>query len=94
MITHNNPQHKGDAKGNELKAVYTYLHSKPATATEVAIALNIYRPNLCRRKRALELCGQLAVLKKVVCPVTKHKAALLTTNPALFPPTSKQLNLF
>jgi hypothetical protein len=94
MIAHNNPPHKGCYKDNELQAVYSFLQSHTATATQVATALNIYRPNLCRRKRTLEKCGKLAVIKKVVCPITKHKAGLLTTNPALFPPTPKQLNLF
>ena len=81
------------AKDNELKAVHDFLLIQPATATQVARALNIYRPNLCRRKRVLEKAGQLMVIKKTICPVTKHTAGLLTTNPALFPIQS-QLNLF
>jgi aminopeptidase-like protein len=80
-------------KDNELQAVYEYLQTNIATATQVAVALNIYRPNLCRRKRKLETVGKLAVIKKGICPITKHTAALLTTNPALFPNPS-QLNLF
>lgn len=86
-------QHERQAKVNELKAVHDFLFRQPATATQVATALNIYRPNLCRRKRALEKAGQLKVIKKIICPVTKHTAGLLTTNPALFPIQS-QLNLF
>lgn len=92
-LTPNNLQ-KEQSKDNELRAVYHYLYSVPSTATEVAVALNIYRPNLCRRKRTLEKRGQLAVMKQVVCPITKHRAQLLTTNPSLFPPKPKQLNLF
>ena len=80
-------------KDNELKAVYDYLQTNIATATMVSTALNIYRPNLCRRKRALEKSGLLVEVKKGYCKVTRCKAAWLTTNPALFPINS-QLNLF
>jgi transposase-like protein len=81
------------SKDNELKAVAEYLKQQCATATVVAIALNIYRPNICRWKRRLEKKGQLAVIKKVKCPITKHWAGLLTTNPEYFPIQS-QLKLF
>lgn len=97
MQPHNLPPNdfrEEQIKGKELLAVYQYLHSVPATATEVSVALNIYRPNLCRRKRTLEKSGQLAVIKHIVCPITKHRASLLTTNPSLFPPRSEQLKLF
>lgn len=97
MREHNhtpNSLHKRQGKDNELLTVYNYLLEHTATATQVAVALDIYRPNLCRRKRTLEKQGKLAVIKKVTCPVTKHRAALLTTNPALFPPKPTQLNLF
>lgn len=80
-------------KDNELKAVYDYLRKQPATATQVATALSIYRPNLCRRKRTLEKADKLRQLKKVICPITKHPAWQLTCDPALFPPQS-QLTLW
>ena len=78
-------------KDNELHAVFEYLKVNTATATQVAVALNIYRPNLSRRKRVLEIAGNLAVVKKGFCPITKRWGVqILTTNPALFP---KQLQL-
>ena len=80
-------------KDNELLAVKEFLKDKIATQTEVAVALNIYRPNLCRRKRTLEKAGELAVVKKGICPITKHKAGFITTNKELFPKTN-QLELF
>ena len=84
---------KGHGKDNELKAVYELLRKQPLTATQTAVTLNIYRPNLCRRKRTLEKAGHLREIKKVICPITKHPAWQLTCNPDLFPPQS-QLNLF
>lgn len=80
-------------KDTELQAVNDYLKIQPATATAVAVALNIYRPNLCRRKRTLEKFGYLFQIKKVKCPITNKLAWLLTCNPALFPIPS-QLTLF
>lgn len=74
------------------KAVHLFLQTNIATATEVAVALCIHRPNLCRYKRFWET-GELAEIKKGRCPVTKHLAAFLTTNKALFPDTL-QLSLF
>lgn len=71
-------------KDNELQRVYEYLQGHCATATMTAKALNIYRPNLCRRKRALEKAGQLIEVKKGICQITKRKAVYLTTNPVLF----------
>jgi len=80
-------------KGNELMAVYEYLQTHIATSTMAAVALNIYRPNLCRRKRKLEKAGLLVEVKEGICKVTRCRAAFLTTNPAWFP-ISLQLNLF
>ncbi len=84
---------KQQHKDTELQAVYEYLQNNTATATMAAVALNIYRPNLCRRKRTLQKAGHLIEIKKGICPVTKHLAAYLSTNPAMMPIHS-QLNLF
>jgi hypothetical protein len=81
------------SKDNELIRVYEYLQRHCATATMAAADLNIYRPNLCRRKRTLQKAGYLAEVKKDYCRITKHVAAYLTTNPDLFPFQS-QLKLF
>ena len=94
MLQHNNRVSTTQPyKINELKAVYEYLQTHIATATMAAIALNIYRPSLCRRKRTLELSGLLVEVKEGICKVTGCKAAYLTSNPAWFP-ISQQLNLF
>jgi len=94
MSKHTTPESfKGQDEDKELSAVYEYLQHNIATATMVAVDLDIYRPNLSWRKRALEKTGKLKVVKIGICPVTKHKAAFLTTNPDLFPVKS-QLSLF
>ncbi len=80
-------------KGRELYRVFIYLQKHTATASMVAAALNIHRPNLCRYKREWEKTGRLAEVKKGICKITKHRAYYLTTNPDLFPVHS-QLKLF
>jgi hypothetical protein len=91
MLDHNNggADKNQCSKVTELKAVFELLKVKPITATEAAVVLNIYRPSLCRRKRTLEKAGLLTELKKAKCPITKHTAWLLSTNPDLFPISSQ-----
>ncbi len=89
----NTPGKSLQGKNSELQRVFIYLQKHTATASMVAAALHIHRPNLCRHKRELEKAGRLAEIKKGLCKITKHRAAYLTTNPDLFPIHS-QLNLF
>lgn len=67
----------------EIQLVREYLSNKVATATMVAVALNIYRPNLCRYKAMLEEAGQLCVVRLGICKETGFRAQYLTTNPDL-----------
>ena len=67
---------------SELKQVRAYLEKYDATATMVSIALDIYRPNLCRHKAILAKAGQLVVLHKAVCRATGYRADYLSCNPA------------
>lgn len=74
---------KTKRKINEIDIIHEYLKSNIATATQVAKALNIYRPNVCRHKRTLEKEGALIEVRKGPCPHTKHIASFLTTNPEI-----------
>ena len=91
MLNHNNggADKNQCSKVTELKSVFELLKVKPVTATEAAVIPNICRPSLCRRIRTLEKAGLLAELKKAKCPITKHTAWLLSTNPNLFPISSQ-----
>ena len=77
------------------------LGLKHVTTTKKALctALNIPVEAACRYKRMLEKQGCLVQsVYEVVCPVTKHYAHLLSTNPnefeRLLKSKSNQLNLF
>ena len=61
------------------------LKLTPTTAKVVSKAFKIPIESLTRRKRKLELAGNLQTSRKqAICPFTKHYAFLLTTNEALF----------
>lgn len=81
-------------KDNEIQRVYEYLKKETATATMAAVALNIYRPNLCRRKRTLEKAGHLIEVKRGYCQITKYVAYYLSTNPAMMPINSQLIFQF
>lgn len=78
--------HNGKGKYNynnqqaELKQVHQYLTENNASATMVADALNIYRPNLTRYKHMLEEDGKLFVTHKDRCKVTGRIVCYLSCN--------------
>lgn len=78
----------------QYRQFFEYLQSHTCTATMAAIALGIYRPNVCRFKRWLEESGRLWELNKAPCKVTGFRAAYLTTNKDLAPNLPKQPSLF
>lgn len=90
----------------KLKTEYTedYLFAialKYITTTKKALctALNIPIEAGCRYKRTLEKDGNLVQsIDEVICPITKHLAHLISTNPKefsrLLKTNTNQLNIF
>jgi hypothetical protein len=91
---------------SELKKQYSEEHLfslalKHVTTTKKALctAFNIPVEAGCRYKRTLEKEGSLVQsIDEVICPYTKHRAHLISTNPKEFKKLLKsntnQLNLF
>jgi len=77
----------------QLQTILQFLRTQVATATMVSAATGVPQKNLCRYKRDLEKAGQLAEVKKGICPVTKFRAWFITCDESQFPP-KKQLKLF
>ena len=81
--------HNGKGKYNynnqqaELGQVKAYLTEHNASATMVATALNIYRPNLTRYKQMLEADGVLFITHKDRCKETGRMVCYLSCDPAL-----------
>lgn len=91
---------------SELKRQYSeenvfHIGLKHITTTKKALctALQIPVEAGCRYKRSLEKGGKLVQsIDPVICPVTKHPARLLSTNPKefkrLLKSNTNQLNIF
>jgi len=98
MASHtNNPLHKGCSKGTKvylLSARFNTFFQSPATKLQVSKQTGIERANICRYVSYFRKRGNIAVVKKSYCLITKHLAGYYTTNPDLFPRLPKQLNLF
>jgi len=93
-LTYTHEVNQFRSHATQFKEFFEYLQTHVATATECAVALNIYRPNACRYKRWLEASGRLWEIKKAPCKITGFKAAYLSANPALAPKHSIQPTLF
>jgi len=101
MHTHNNIPENSSRKEqgkdkhfqNQYKQAFAGFFKQPQTMKELSVATGIDRANLCRYVRVMQKAGSIAVLKRTICRITKHRANQYTSNPKLLPKT-KQLSLF
>jgi hypothetical protein len=76
-----NPNFKSYDKGNQILIVFkAFATETPKTMLQVSIETNILRANICRYKRMFEKNNTLQVVKKGICPISKHRACFLSTN--------------
>jgi hypothetical protein len=78
---------------DQFNQVFREFFERPQTMKQVSIKTNIDRANICWYCRTLRKSNNIAPVKKTICPVTKHRAILWTTNPEMFP-MSNQLSMF
>jgi hypothetical protein len=92
------PLNKGLSKDKEfkqqLKIVFEAFYSRPATMLMISKETGIYRANICRYVAKYRKQGAIFLIKKGLCPISKHPASFLTTNPELFTPIVEQLKFF
>ena len=88
----NNPntfQHKRQGKGNyfqgQMKRVFAALYIQPKTMLMVAVETGILRANICRHVAELSKENCIKIVRKGICPFSKHSAGFYTTNPEMFP---------
>lgn len=86
-------KHYKNTKKNQIDIVFKCFFNRPQTMKECSVNTKIDRSNICWYIRELRKQNKVAILKPVICPITKYKANLITTNPDLFPINS-QLKLF
>jgi len=92
-----NPLGIKQAKGSEIvdqfKTVFIEFHKEPQTMKQVSVKTGIDRANICWYCREMRKNNCIVSIKKIYCPITKHRANVWTTNSSLFP-INKQLTLF
>ena len=81
--------HKGQGKDNHFQAqmqrVFASLYRRPKTMLMVSIETGILRANICRYVAEWEKKSRIRIVRKGICPISKHRAGFYTTNPELFP---------
>jgi hypothetical protein len=81
--------HKGQGKSThfqaQMKRVFAAFERKPSTMLMVSIKTGILRANICRYVAKWEQQNCIRLVKKGICPISKHRAGFYTTNPELFP---------
>ena len=80
---------KGQGKDTHFQAqkqrVFTAIYRQPKTMLMVSIETGILRANLCRYFAEWEKENRICIVRKGICPISKHRAGFYTTNPELFP---------
>ena len=69
----------------QMKRVFAALYRQPKTMLMVSIETGILRANICRYVAKWEKRNCIRIVRKGICPISKHRAAFYTTNPELFP---------
>lgn len=69
----------------QMKRVFAALYRQPKTMLMVSIETGILRANICRYVAEWEKENRICIVRKSICPISKHRAGFYTTNPELFP---------
>ena len=84
-----NSLHKGQGKSThfqtQMKQVFVTFYRQPKTMLMVSIETGILRANICRYVAEWEKENRICIVRKGICPISKHRAGFYTTNPDLFP---------
>jgi hypothetical protein len=69
----------------QMQRVFTAFLRHPKTILAVSIETDILRANICRYVAEWEKENRICIVRKGICPISKHRAGFYTTNPELFP---------
>ncbi len=88
------PNLKSYCKDTQIPTVYkAFATETPKTMLQVSIETGILRANICRYNSKFVKQDRMQLVKKGICPISKHRAGFYTTNKELFVNDS-QLSLF
>lgn len=81
--------HKGQSKSThfqpQMQRVFEAFYGQPKTMLMVSSETGILRANICRYIAEWEKQNYIGVVRKGICPISKHRAGFYTTNSELFP---------
>ncbi|MDD3010562.1 MAG: hypothetical protein PHU97_04520 [Bacteroidales bacterium] len=80
---------KGQGKDKHFQAqmqkVFAALYRQPKTMLMASIETGILRANICHYVAEWGKENRIRIVRKGICPISKHRAGFYTTNPELFP---------
>lgn len=68
----------------QMKVVFRAFSERPKTMLMVTVETGVLRANICRYVAEWRKENRIDEVKKGLCPISKHRAGFLTTNPSLF----------
>lgn len=78
---------------NQVKKVFEAFREEPKTMKMVSVETGIQRANICWYIRDFREQNKIALVKEDRCPITKHPAQFLTTDPEEVEKIHSQLEL-
>jgi len=70
---------------SQMQRAFAAFYKQPKTMLMVSIETGILRANVCRYVAKWEKQNVIRLVRKGICPISKHRAGFYTTNPELFP---------
>lgn len=69
----------------QRKIVKRAFYKAPKTMLMVSVETGIMRSNITRFVAEWEKENRISIVRKGICPISKHRAGFYTNNPELFP---------
>lgn len=69
----------------QKQIIFIAFYKQPKTMLMISIETHILRANLCRYVAKWYKENRICIVRKGICPISKHRAGFYTTNPELFP---------
>ena len=79
---------------SQAQRIYDFFYSTTTTMYDAEKQTGICRPSICRYIGKMRKSDRVAIVKKGICPISKHRAGFITTNPKRFPSDHFQPTLF
>ena len=73
-------QAKDNKFQNQKQQVFKTLLSYPKTMLMVSVETSILRANICRYVAEFQKENRIKIVRKGICPISKHRAGFYTTN--------------